>query len=200
MNPADVRVKTINDAAINLNGQFVLYWMTTSRRTQWNFGLDRAVQWALEVKKPLLIFEALRIGYPWASERLHRFILDGMADNAAYLDGSSAGYFPYVETALGAGKGLLQALADLSCLVVTDDFPAFFIPRMLASAAKQVRVKMEAVDGNGLLPLDAADRAFTTTASFRRFLQKTLPPFLSDMPAPSPLDEPDLPPFWPMAS
>jgi deoxyribodipyrimidine photo-lyase len=77
--------------------------------------------------------------------------------------------------------------------VVTDAFPSFFLPRMTAAAAKQVRVRMEAVDGNGLLPLGAANRAYPTAYAFRRFLQKTLPDHLGDAPAADPLRGADLP-------
>jgi deoxyribodipyrimidine photo-lyase len=41
---------------------------------------------------------------------------------------------------------------------------------------------MEAVDGNGLLPLRSADRAFETAQSFRRHLQKSLPTHLGRFP------------------
>jgi len=40
--------------------------------------LQRAVELAIAWKKPLLVLEGLRIGYRWASDRFHRFILDGM--------------------------------------------------------------------------------------------------------------------------
>ena len=46
---------------------------------------------------------------------------------------------------------------------------------MIAAAGRALDVSLEAVDGNGLLPLAATDRVFTTAASFRRFLHKTLP-------------------------
>ena len=43
---------------------------------------------------------------------------------------------PYVEPAPGHGKGLLSALAENACVVVTDDFPCFFLPRMLDAASR----------------------------------------------------------------
>ena len=42
-------------------------------------------------------------------------------------------------------------------MIVTDDFPAFFLPRMVASAARQVSILMEKVDSNGRLA-DTLDR------------------------------------------
>jgi len=73
-----------------------LYWMTAFRRTRWNFSLQHAVDWANRLAKPLLVFEALRIGYPWASDRFHRFVIDGMADNAEILKKIGVSYYPYL--------------------------------------------------------------------------------------------------------
>ena len=159
--------------------------MIAIRRTQWNFGLDRAIEWAVELGRPLVIFEPLRIGYRWASERIHRFVIDGMADNAgriAQLRTPGVLYFPYVEPAPDQDKGLLDALAKHACVVVTDDYPSFFLPRMVAAAAKSLSVKLEKVDSNGLLPLRAATQVFTTAFSFRAFLQTQLPSHLSSAP------------------
>jgi deoxyribodipyrimidine photo-lyase len=175
------------------DGQYVLYWMIASRRLHFNFALDRALELCGELRKPLIIFEALRCDYRWASDRFHRFVIDGMADNAARCIKSRALYFPYVEPVHGAGKGLLQALAAEACVVVTDEFPCFFLPRMVAAAGKKIAVKLEAVDSNGLLPLRAADHAFTRAFDFRRHLQKTLPGHLADFPGTDPLAAAKLP-------
>jgi deoxyribodipyrimidine photo-lyase len=71
--------------------------------------------------------------------------------------------------------------------VVADDSPAFFLPRMLRAAAARVAARLEAVDGNGLLPLAATDRAHPTAYAFRRHLQRTLPAHLGAAPAADPL-------------
>jgi deoxyribodipyrimidine photo-lyase len=172
--------------------------MTAARRAGSSFALDRAVGWARELGKPLVILEAIRVAYPWASDRIHRFVLDGMADNARRLGRGPALYYPYVEPRRGAGRGLLDGLAARAAVVVTDDFPCFFIPRMLAAAAGRLRVRLEAVDGNGLLPMRAASRAFTTAFAFRRFLQRALPPHLAAVPAPDPFARAGLPPPPPL--
>ncbi len=182
-----LRIQVLNDATVNPQGDFVLYWMTAFRRIVWNFSLDEAADWARKVKKPLVILEALRCDYPWASDRLHRFILDGMEDNGRGLERTGVFYYPYVEPAKGAGKGLLAALAEHSCIVITDLFPAFFLPRMLKAARAKVAVRLIAVDGNGLLPLRAAERVFPTAFSFRRFLQRNLLHHLTEFPREKPL-------------
>lgn len=184
------RIRTCNNAPIRIDGEFVLYWMIAFRRLSSNFSLQRAVELAVELRKPLVIFEPLRVGYQWASDRIHRFVIDGMAENAsrvAALKNAGVVYYPYVEPRADTGKGLLAALASRACVVVTDDFPSFFLPRMVEAAASRLPVRLEAVDSNGLLPLRATDRVFTTAFSFRAFLQKQLPPHLIEFPQPDPL-------------
>ena len=170
-----IRITAVNDAAIRAHGRYVLYWMNATRRTYWNFALDRAIEWCRELQKPLVILEPLRCDYPWASERFHAFILDGMAANAARLVNTTVRYYPYVETAAGAGRDLLTTIAKPACVVITDDFPAFFHPRMLQAAGPRLPMKLEKVDSNGLLPLRVAERVYPTAYSFRRFLQGELP-------------------------
>jgi deoxyribodipyrimidine photo-lyase len=181
-----LRVETCNAAPSRPDRDYVLYWMIASRRTTWNFGLQRAVERAAEFRKPLLVLEPLNADYRWASHRFHRFVIDGMQSNARRLRSTPAFYHPYVEPAPGAGKGLLQALARRACVVVTDDYPCFMLPRLVEAAAGKVDVLLEKVDSNGLLPLRAAERVFTTAFSFRRWLQKHLAPHLQEFPQADP--------------
>lgn len=188
-----LRIRKLNNNSAADTGQYVLYWMTAFRRPFYNFALQRAVDHARNLQKPLLILEALRCDYPYASDRLHRFVLQGMADNTEHFATTGASYYPFVETEKGAGKGLLEKLAAPACLIVTDDHPGFFYPRMLKAAAKKVSILFEAIDSNGLLPLRAADHDYPTAYSFRRFLQKQLPGHLFDVPLADPLRNVDLP-------
>lgn len=191
----DLRITVGNGASVNAEGDFVLYWMTAFRRAGWNFSLQRAVEWARQLNKPMLVLEALRCDYPWASERIHTFILEGMGINQARFEGGPAFYYPFVEPAKGAGKGLLEALGGRACIVVADDFPAFFLPRMVRSAARKLSVRLELVDSNGLLPLRSAQRPYLNAHSFRRLLQRELRGHLGEFPAADPLAGVSLPPF-----
>lgn len=182
-----VRIRAANDAPVRKAGALVLYWMIASRRAGWNFGLQRAAEWARQLGKPLVVLEALRAGYPWASDRLHRFILDGMAENRRRFARAPALYHPYVEPVAGHGKGLLRALSAHAAVVVTDEFPCFFLPHMVRAAAAQLDVRLEAVDSCGLLPLRATDRVFGTAFAFRGYLRRALPEHLAAAPLAEPL-------------
>ncbi|HVJ79863.1 MAG TPA: deoxyribodipyrimidine photolyase [Planctomycetia bacterium] len=182
--PDDLRVRTLADRPEAADGEYVLYWMTAFRRPYHNFALDRAVDLARRLGKPVLVFEPLRAGYRWASERFHRFVVEGMRANAAAFATSPIGYFPYLEPEAGAGSGLLEELAKRACAVVGDDHPGFFLPALARYAAARMPVKFEAVDSNGLLPLRAAAEVFELAHSFRRFLHRRLPPYLERFPYP----------------
>ena len=206
----DIRIRPLNSASVDPGGEFVLYWMIAFRRVTWNFSLEHAAEWATELGKPLLVLEALRCSYEWASDRLHKFILDGMAENRRRLAGSGVLHYAYVEPTAGEGKGLLAALAARASAVVTDDFPCFMLPRMVAGAAGQVPVRFEQIDANGLLPMRAATQVFPSAYTFRRFLQRQLADDLRALPAADPLSVRRFPAFtadlsaiekrWPRAS
>ncbi|MCR9233371.1 MAG: deoxyribodipyrimidine photolyase [bacterium] len=210
MSVPEIRIRQLNEAPLKDDGDFVLYWMIANRRTRFNFSLERAVELAKELDKPLVVFEALRCGYRWASDRMHRFVLQGMADNRANFEETVATYYCYVEPEAGHGSGLLEAFADKACAIVTDDFPCFFLPRMLDHVAPRLPVSLEAIDSNGLLPLRAASQIYPTAYAFRRFLHKELPPHLLEMPKTNPLARIKLPELkslpkeiidrWPMAT
>jgi deoxyribodipyrimidine photo-lyase len=182
-----IRIEPMNGKPVRGDGAYVLYWMVAARRTTFNFALERAAEIARELSRPLLVLEALRCDYRWASDRIHAAILRGMEENRARCAKAGIGYLPHVEPERGAGRGLLGALARDACAVVTDDYPCFFVPDMVAAAARQLEVRLEAVDSNGLLPLRAAEKDFPTAYAFRRFLQKELPLHLPCMPAAEPL-------------
>ena len=190
--PAE-RIRKLNESAPRGDGEFVLYWMTANRRLHSNYSLQRAIEWAAKLNKPVLVFEALRCDYRWASVRLHQFILQGMHDNCIAAKEQNVGYYPYVEPSLGAGSGLLKTLASRSCVVVTDDFPCFFLPRMQSAVARRTSILMESVASNGLFPMRSPTDVFPTAYAFRRFLQKNLGTWLPECPADAPLSELQLP-------
>jgi len=202
------RIRDLNQAPKQPEGEYVLYWMIAARRSRWNFALQHAIHLAAELNVGLLVFEPLRCDYPFACDRFHRFILEGMRDNVNFFNSSGVTYYPWVETSPGEGRGLLQALADKACAVITDDMPTTFITQMLAKAASKLNISLHAIDGNGLLPLQLVDKEYPTAYVFRRFLHKALPAFIDDQPQVTPLKNCSLPQIsvdreiqntWPLA-
>ena len=181
------RILKLNQHQVNSEGDFVVYWMVASRRAEWNFSLQHAANFAAELDKPLVILEALRTGYRWASDRIHAFLIQGMQANQRAFSRQPVLYYPYLEQRTDEGKGLLESLARQACAIVTDDFPCFFVPQLTAAAARKINVPLLAVDSNGLLPIRGTDRLFRRAHDFRRYLQKSLLAGLPDSPLARPL-------------
>jgi deoxyribodipyrimidine photo-lyase len=190
------RIRVAVEQPVQTNGKYVLYWMTSQRRLERNFALDRAVLVAQQLGKPLLVFEPLRVGYAWASDRFHHFLIDGMSEHASRCSTSSAIYYPYVEPTAGASKGQLAALVAHACVVVTDDYPVFFLPHLLAAGERccaKLSRRLEVVDGQGLLPMRiGAEKCMPTAYAFRRLMQRTVADHLA-MPHPDPLSTLSIP-------
>jgi len=193
MNPVPpLRIRSLVGREPNPDGWYVLYWMTAYRRLGWNFALQHAAATARRLGKPLVILEILKRDYPYVSRRFHQFILQGMAERLERLEGTAVHYLPFVEREAGEGDGLAPALAQTAVQVVSDDFPTFLPPVLLAESVERIQAPVDVVDSNGILPLGATDRVFGAAYHFRRFLQKELPEHLGPFPLEDPLSE-DLP-------
>ncbi len=183
------RIEDLNRLEVQSDGAFVVYWMHAQRRLQFNHALERAVAWATQLQKPLVIIETLGLSR-WPSERHYAFVLDGMAEHAQALEKSSVHYLPFIETRHGEVVERICRLGELAAVIVADDFPIRDMREPLFKVARQNTTKFEAVDSNGLLPLRQAPKVFLTAASFRRFMQKNLPRLLGRFPKPQPLAAP----------
>ncbi|HEX4997096.1 MAG TPA: deoxyribodipyrimidine photolyase [Terriglobia bacterium] len=186
------RIRRINSGAVRGDHDYVLYWMTAYRRVRWNFALERAVAWAGELRVPLLIVEGLNCDYPWASDRIHAFVLEGMLENAAALDGLPVTYCPLIARGKTRDRRI-DSFLERAAVVVTDDFPAFVIPRWTEIMASRSPALVESIDSSGLLPVRVASRVFETAHSFRRFVQQELPAHLGWAPVENVLAGAELP-------
>ncbi len=182
-----LRLEVLHPAPLHPAGRYVLLWMVGNRRIGFNPALEHAVDRARELGRPLVVLEALRHDYPWATARSHHFGLAGMADLAPRFARAGVAHYRYVEPAPGAARGLLEGLAADACLVVTDLTPSFFFPSMRAAAARRISRRIEAVDGVGLLPVKVAGRGYLRAFDFRGMLARELPTHLGRRPRANPL-------------
>ena len=151
----ELRIREANFRRIRSDGRWVLYWMTANRRMGWNLALDRAVDWARELGRPVVVLEHLPCGNRWDTDRSHGFVLQGMAEHAAMAAGVPVTYYPYVESRAKEGESLVLSLAAEACVVVADERPQAEHCAMVDRVAAGSSVLVEAVDSNGLLPLAA---------------------------------------------
>ena len=170
------RVREINQKPILEKNEFVLYWMQAFRRLESNHSLDYAVSIAKQLEKPLVVYEGLRMDYKWNSERIHKFILEGMCDNTKVSETLGINYWSFVETKENPAKGLLKKICEKASVVITDDFPCFIIPEQTLKLSQKIDCKLIAIDGNGIVPL----KLYGGFQSQARFLRIRLHKLFSD--------------------
>jgi deoxyribodipyrimidine photo-lyase len=166
------RLRRLNPHQTNTGGDYVLYWTQISRRLAHSHALDYALRCADELGKPLVVYEGLRLDYPWASARHHRFALEGMRDSAREAARLGINYWPFVETPDRPARGLVRRLAERAALVVTDDFPCFVVPGQSEALARRTDVPVWAVDANGVVPLSLLQPAVYAAAHLRPRIHK----------------------------
>lgn len=180
------RLLRLNDKPIDQTGDFVLYWMQAARRLSHNHSLDYAIKCANELDKPLVIYEGLRLDYPWASARFHQFIIEGMADNARSAKRLGFTYWPFVETPKQPSRGLLHRIVARAALVLTDDFPCFIIPGQSRAVAANTERAVIAVDSNSVVPLRLLGAAPYAAAHLRPRIHKAFAEAFDRRSAPKP--------------
>jgi len=168
----DDRIRLANDSPIDPAGRYVLYWCQMYRRWDRNHALDAAIAQARELKKPLVVYEGLKLNYPWASARMHQFMLEGMAESAKRAKELGIHYWPFVETPEHNGHGLLRQLCEKACLLITDDYPQFIVPAQIRALAAKVDIAVWAVDGNSLVPLKLLGPPTAAAAHLRPKIRK----------------------------
>jgi deoxyribodipyrimidine photo-lyase len=176
------RVTLLNDKEVNANARYVLYWMQMYKRVDNNHALIWAIRKSNELKLPLVVYEGLKYYYPWASDRLHTFILDGVAEKRAAFEELGIRYLFYLQKDKDSPKQTVAKLAKDAALIVTDDYPCFIIPEHNRRIAERAEVPVFAVDSNGVIPMSKFDKEEYAAYTIRPKIDKLLEQYLKPLP------------------
>lgn len=181
MRQINERARLLNDKAANNEGKYVLYWMQMFKRTSHNHALKFAIEQANERKLPLVVYEGLKYYYPWASDRIHTFILEGVEEKRREFAKLGIRYIFYLQKDENSPKDTVARLAKNAALLVTDDFPCFIIPKHNETITRKVEIPVYAVDSNGIIPMSKFEKeeyaAYTIRPKIKRLLADYLKPF-----------------------
>ena len=151
---ADPRLRRINEKPVAARGDFVVYWMQVFRRAGDNAALAFAVERANELGVPCLVYEALRPDCPHASDRLHRFVLEGARDTAAGLAERGIAHAFFLPRTPDEARGVMAKLAARARLVVSDDFPSLVVRSHNARVAQRAPCAFIVIDDCAVMPMD----------------------------------------------
>jgi deoxyribodipyrimidine photo-lyase len=174
------RVVRLNDKPANEKGRYMLYWMQMYKRVDGNHSLIWAIRKSNELKLPLVVYEGLKYYYPWANDRIHTFILEGVEEKREAFEKLGIRYIFYLQKDKTSPKQTVAKLANDAALIVTDDFPCFIIPEHNRRIAEKAAIAVHAVDSNGIVPMSKFEKeeyaAYTIRPKIKKLLDRYLKP------------------------
>ncbi len=178
------RVVALNEQPVNPKARYVLYWMQMFKRVEHNHSLIWAIRRANELRLPLVVYEGLKYYYPWASDRIHTFILEGVEEKRKAFEELGIRYIFYLQKDSDSPKQTVAKLAKDAALIVTDDFPCFIIPEHNRRIAERASIAVHAVDSNGIIPMSKFEKeeyaAYTIRPKIKKMLDRYLVPLASE--------------------
>jgi deoxyribodipyrimidine photo-lyase len=158
------RIRPLNDAMVR-TGDYVLYWMQSSHRTEQNPALGYAVERADQLNLPLVVYFGLSQTYPEANLRHFRFMLEGLAEVARSLESLGIKFVLRIEP---PDKGALT-LAKKAALVVVDRGYLQQQQLWYRYVTERCPCPLVQVEGNVVVPVEAASQKEEySAATFRR--------------------------------
>ncbi len=163
-----LRTRRLTDDPIDESGDFVLCWLMQALRADENPTIDAAVALGNRIGKPVVVLHTLDDRYPYASHRLHRFILEASQELGPAVEARGLRYARYVRRAGEASSvDVVAGVAQRACAVVVDDQPLFVTREYADAFAGDANRAVLAVDACCLVPMNTQDDLRATTKAFR---------------------------------
>jgi len=168
------RIRRLNDRG-SRPGDYVLYWMQSSARAEFNHALEHAIDMANEAGKPLLAIFGLTEDYPCANRRHYRFLLEGLREAQTLLEEMNI----RLVVRRGSPDRCAVELSGGAAIAVVDRGYTRIQRGWRSRAAEGMRCPLIQVEGEVVVPVEAASpKEEYSAATFRPKLRSLLPGFL----------------------
>ena len=161
------RIQQLNEHPVNPEGQYVLYWMQASQRTEDNHALEYAIRQANYLGKPVVVYFGLFSNYPEANTRHYQFMLEGLQDVRRELESRG---IRFVIQPTDFACGIIRC-AEKASLLVTDRGYTRFQRNWRSLVAVGVSCACIQVETDVIVPVE-------TVSDKREYAARTLRPKL----------------------
>lgn len=161
------RTRRFNAHPIRPDGRYVLVWLQQTLRGHDYPAIDAAVSIGNDLGKPVLVYHGLREDYPYASARIHRFILGASAAMARTLEKRGIACIQFVDRSAKREKGLVYRLAEQACCIIADQHFTFIPATQPKRVAQKLPVAMMVTDACRFVPTNVLPDDIGSTISFR---------------------------------
>jgi len=179
------RVTELNSNKLQ-SGRYVLYWMQSSHRAQFNHALEYAIQMANRIHNPVVTYFGLTGDFPDANERHYWFMVEGLREVQIELADRGIQMVVRLESpARGAVK-----LARGASVVVVDRGYSHLERKWRSEVARAISCPIIQVESDIIVPVEeASPKEEYSAATFRPKITKKLASYLIPLSATTPSRE-----------
>lgn len=168
------RIKSLNDKE-TLDKSYVVYWMQSAQRTEWNHSLEYAIMEANDLGKPLIVYFGLTDQFPEANERHYCFMLEGLKEVKEELRKRK---IKLVIMKISPEIGALR-ISEAAALVVVDRGYLKIERQWREYLGERAECAVIQVETNVIVPIETASiKEEYSAATLRNKLNKKLEQFI----------------------
>jgi len=173
----DYRIETLRSMPPRRGG-YVLYWMQASQRAECNHALEYAIRLASERDLPVVCGFGLTPGYPEATGRHYRFMLEGLRETQAALADRG---IPLV-CRLGSPDEVALDLAQPASILVTDRGYTRTQKQWRRTVAERAECPVIQVESDVIVPVGTvSDKEQYAARTIRPRIHALLPDYLTPL-------------------
>jgi len=164
------RIKDLNNKKM-IDNPYVVYWMQSSQRTEYNHALEYAIILANELKKPLIVYFGLTDNFPEATQRHYYFMLEGLKEVKAELMKRN---IKMLIRKISPEKGALE-ISNVAAVMVVDRGYLKIERLWRTFLAQNAKCHVVQVEANVIVPIETASiKEEYTAATLRGKINKKL--------------------------
>ncbi|MFW9921732.1 MAG: deoxyribodipyrimidine photo-lyase [Candidatus Thorarchaeota archaeon] len=172
------RIQKLNNLSLNKKGKYVLYWMQSSQRTEYNHALEYSIEKANELGYPLIIFFGLTDKFPEANERHYYFLLEGLKEVQPNLEKKG---IKFIVQKISPEIGILD-IAQEAVLCVVDRGYLTIEKQWRRYVAGKINCSFIQIETNVLVPIEeVSDKEEFGAYTLRPKITKKLNEFLQPL-------------------
>ncbi len=156
------------------DGDFVLYWMQATQRTEYNHALEYSILKANKLNIPLVVYFGLTNSYPEANERHYYFMLEGLKEVQSSLEEKG---IKIVIRRISPELGAVD-LAKSASLLVVDQGYTKIEKKWISYVKGNIKCPLIQVESNVIVPvMVASPKEEYSAATFRPKIKKVIDAF-----------------------
>ncbi|MEM0963985.1 MAG: DNA photolyase [Bacteroidota bacterium] len=166
------RTRRLSGHPVAKGADYVLCWVQQSLRAEVNPLIDVALALGNTLGLPVVVLHTLENRYPYASHRIHRFMLEASQDLGPGVEARGLRFARYVRPGPAGGDAagtveIAARVAQRAAAVFVDDVPTFVTPEYASGLVEALDRPVFAVDACCAVPMNAIRRHIRTTKAFR---------------------------------